>query len=89
MLVLGEDREAVQTVCELAAAIPGARGIYASRFRLAGQVEALTATLIASNRRDKAHAGLTITDLPPTDLPSTDLPRTDLPRPDLTRTDPA
>ena len=64
VLVLGEDREAVQTVCDLATAIPGARGIYAGRLRLAGQVEALTANLIAINRRYKAHAGLQITDLP-------------------------
>ena len=36
VLVLGEDREAVDQVCELAAAIPGARGLYAGRLRLAG-----------------------------------------------------
>ena len=64
VLVLGEDRDAVATVCELATAIPGARGIYAGRLRLAGQVEALTANLIAINRRYKAHAGLHVTDLP-------------------------
>jgi NADPH-dependent F420 reductase len=64
VLVLGEDRGAVQTVCELATAIPGARGVYAGRLRLAGQVEAMTANLIAINRRYKAHAGLRVTDLP-------------------------
>ncbi|GAA1426205.1 NADPH-dependent F420 reductase [Microlunatus lacustris] len=64
VLVLGEDRDAVGTVCDLATAIPGARGIYAGRLRLAGQVEALTANLIAINRRYKAHAGLQVTDLP-------------------------
>ncbi|SDR72864.1 reduced coenzyme F420:NADP oxidoreductase [Friedmanniella luteola] len=64
VLVLGEDRDAVATVCELATAIPGARGIYAGRLRLAGQVEAFTANLIAINRRYKAHAGLQVTDLP-------------------------
>lgn len=82
VLVLGEQRGAVQTVCDLAAAIPGARGIYAGRLRLAGQVEALTANLIAINRRYQAHAGLTITDLPPTNPPNTDLPNTDLPNTD-------
>jgi len=61
VLVLGEDREAVAIVCELAAAIPGARGIYAGRLRNAGQVEAFTANLIAINRRYKTHAGLAIT----------------------------
>jgi NADPH-dependent F420 reductase len=64
VLVLGEDRDAVQVVCELAEAIPGARGIYAGRLRNAGQIEGLTANLIAINRRYKAHAGLQITDLP-------------------------
>jgi 8-hydroxy-5-deazaflavin:NADPH oxidoreductase len=61
VLVLGEDREAVAMVCELAAVIPGARGIYAGRLRNAGQVEAFTANLIAINRRYKTHAGLAIT----------------------------
>jgi 8-hydroxy-5-deazaflavin:NADPH oxidoreductase len=61
VLVLGEDREAVGVVCELASAIPGVRGIYAGRLRNAGQVEALAANLIAINRRYRTHAGLTIT----------------------------
>jgi 8-hydroxy-5-deazaflavin:NADPH oxidoreductase len=61
VLVLGEDRQAVAVVCELAAAIPGARGIYAGRLRNTGQVEALAANLIAINRRYKAHAGIAIT----------------------------
>ena len=64
VLVLGEDREAVRQVCELATAIPGARGLYAGRLRNAGQVEALTANLIAVNRRYKAHSSIKITDLP-------------------------
>ena len=64
VLVLGEDRDAVEQVCALATAIPGARGIYAGRLRNAGQVEAFTANLIAINRRYKAHAGITVTDLP-------------------------
>ena len=64
VLVLGEDRDAVQQVCELATAIPGARGIYAGRLRNAGQVEAFTANLIAINRRYKAHSSITVTDLP-------------------------
>jgi 8-hydroxy-5-deazaflavin:NADPH oxidoreductase len=61
VLVLGEDRDSVGVVCELASAIPGARGIYAGRLRNAGQVEALAANLIAINRRYKTHAGITIT----------------------------
>jgi NADPH-dependent F420 reductase len=61
VLVLGEDRDAVAVVCDLASAIPGVRGIYAGRLRNAGQVEALAANLIAINRRYKTHAGVTIT----------------------------
>jgi len=61
VLVLGDDREAVATVCDLATAIAGARGIYAGRLRNVGQVEALAANLIAINRRYKAHAGIAIT----------------------------
>ena len=64
VLVLGEDREAVAVVCELAAAIPGARGIYAGRLRNAGQVEALTANLIAINRRYKTQAGIAVSGVP-------------------------
>lgn len=65
VLVLGEDRAAVGTVIELAAAaLPGSRGVYAGRLRNAHQVEALTANLIAINRRYRTHAGLRITELP-------------------------
>lgn len=63
VLVLGEDRDAVGVVCALAQAIPGARGIYAGRLRLAAQVEGMTANLIAINRRYQAHAGLSVTGL--------------------------
>ncbi len=64
VLVLGEDRDAVAVVCDLASAIPGARGIYAGRLRNAGQVEALAANLIAIHRRYKTHAGIAITGVP-------------------------
>jgi NADPH-dependent F420 reductase len=63
VLVLGEDRAATDLVRSLAALIPGMRGIYAGRLRNAGQVEALTANLIAINRRYKAHAGIRVTDV--------------------------
>jgi len=64
VLVLGEDRAATDQVRALAETIPGVRGIYGGRLRNAGQVEALTANLIAINRRYKTHAGIRITDLP-------------------------
>jgi NADPH-dependent F420 reductase len=63
VLVLGDDRDATDLVRALADAIPGMRGIYGGRLRNAGQVEALTANLIAINRRYKAHAGIRVTDV--------------------------
>ncbi|MGH3620266.1 MAG: NADPH-dependent F420 reductase [Sciscionella sp.] len=65
VLVLGDDREATDVVRALADLVPGMRGIFAGRLRNAGQVEALTANLIAMNRRYKAHAGIRITDVDP------------------------
>ncbi|MGY0236530.1 NADPH-dependent F420 reductase [Longispora urticae] len=63
VLVLGDDREAAAVVQALAARIPGMRGIWAGRLRNAHQVEALTANLIAINKRYKAHAGVRVTDV--------------------------
>jgi len=63
VLVLGDDRDAVAIVAALAQRIPGMRGVHGGRLRNAGQVEALTANLIAINRRYKAHAGVRITDI--------------------------
>ncbi|WP_144120481.1 NADPH-dependent F420 reductase [Catellatospora sichuanensis] len=63
ILVLGDDRDAVAVVQALAGRIPGMRGIHAGRLRNAGQVEALTANLIAMNKRYKAHSGIRITDV--------------------------
>ncbi len=63
VLVLGEDREATDTVQALAELVPGARGVYGGRLRNARQVEALTANIISINRRYKAHAGVRITDV--------------------------
>ena len=63
VLVLGDDREATDLVRALADAVPGMRGVFGGRLRNAGQVEALTANLIAINRRYKAHAGLRVTDI--------------------------
>ncbi|HKS51924.1 MAG TPA: NADPH-dependent F420 reductase [Pseudonocardiaceae bacterium] len=64
VLVLGDDRAAVDQVRALADAIPGVRGVYGGRLRNASQVEALTANLIAVNRRYRTHAGIRVTGLP-------------------------
>lgn len=63
VLVLGDDRDAVDAVIGLAAVLPGVRGIFGGRLRNAHQVEALTANLIAVNKRYKVHAGVRITDV--------------------------
>ncbi|HEX5594792.1 MAG TPA: NADPH-dependent F420 reductase [Micromonosporaceae bacterium] len=63
VLICTEDRELVEIVSALVAKIPGMRGIYAGRLRNAHQVEALTANLIAINKRYKAHSGIRVTDL--------------------------
>jgi hypothetical protein len=63
VLVLGDDREAAAVVQSLALRIAGMRGVWAGRLRNAGQVEALTANLIAINKRYKVHAGVRVTDL--------------------------
>lgn len=65
VMVLGDDRQATDTVQALAGLIPGMRGVYAGRLRNAHQVEALTANLISVNRRYRAHASVAVTDLSP------------------------
>ncbi len=61
VLVLGDDRAATDVVRDLAGLLPGVRGVYGGRLRNAGQVEALTANLIAINRRYKATSSIRIT----------------------------
>ncbi|GAA1746217.1 NADPH-dependent F420 reductase [Aeromicrobium alkaliterrae] len=61
VLVVGEDRDDTNLVQALADVIPGVRGLFGGRLANAGQVEKLTANLIAVNRRYKTHAGIRIT----------------------------
>ena len=61
VLVLGDDRPATDVVRALADLLPGVRGVFGGRLRNAGQVEAITANLIAINRRYKARSGIRIT----------------------------
>ncbi len=60
VLVLGDDRAATDVVRDLAGLMPGVRGVYGGRLRNCGQVEALTANLIAINRRYKATSSIRI-----------------------------
>lgn len=64
VLVVGDDREAVDQVISLANSVAGLRGVFAGRLRNAGQVEALTANLIAINRRYRVQSGIRVTGLP-------------------------
>jgi 8-hydroxy-5-deazaflavin:NADPH oxidoreductase len=60
VMVVGDDDIAVQQVIDLADSIDGLRGVHAGRLRNARQVEALTANLIAINRRYRVHSGVRI-----------------------------
>lgn len=64
VLVVGDDRDAVAQVIALVDSISGLRGVYAGRLRNAGQVEALTANLIAINRRYRVQSGVRVSGLP-------------------------
>jgi 8-hydroxy-5-deazaflavin:NADPH oxidoreductase len=63
VMVLGDDRRSVALTIALAGRIEGVRGVYAGRLRNARQVEALTANLIAVNRRYRCRSGLRVTGL--------------------------
>ncbi len=64
VLVVGDDREAVGLVIALINSVAGLRGVFAGRLRNAGQVEALTANLIAINRRYRVQSGIQVAGLP-------------------------
>ena len=66
--VVPAERDAIARVIDLVGALPGSRGLYGGRLRLARTVESLTANLIAVNRRYKTHAGISISGLP--DVPA-------------------
>ena len=61
VLVVGEDREAIRRVIRVVDSVAGLRGVYAGRLRNAGQVEALTANLLAMNRRYRTQVGIRMT----------------------------
>lgn len=63
VLVVGDDRAATDLVQALASSIEGCRGLYAGSLRNAAGLEALTANLLALNRRYRSHAGVRITDV--------------------------
>ena len=60
VLVVGDVREATDTVQALAGRLPGMRGIYAGRLRDARQIEALRINLESIDHRYQGHAGVRI-----------------------------
>ena len=64
VIVCSDAPEATQLVCELAAKVPGLRGIDGGKLENARIVEQLTALLVGLNIRHKGHGGIRITGLP-------------------------
>lgn len=65
VIVCSDDPQATQTVCELAAKIPGLRALDGGKLENARIVEQITALLIGLNIRHKGHGGIRVTGLPP------------------------
>ena len=64
VIVCSDDQVATQTVCELAAKIPGVRALDGGKLENARIVEQITALLIGLNIRHKGHGSIRITGLP-------------------------
>jgi NADPH-dependent F420 reductase len=64
VIVCSDDQSATQTVCELAAKIPGVRALDGGKLENARIVEQITALLVGMNIRHKGHGGIRITGLP-------------------------
>jgi 8-hydroxy-5-deazaflavin:NADPH oxidoreductase len=60
VMVVGDVREATDTVQALAGRLPGMRGIYAGQLRNARQIEALRVNLESVDRRYQGHAGVRV-----------------------------
>ncbi|MEO6712036.1 MAG: NADPH-dependent F420 reductase [Mycobacteriales bacterium] len=61
VLVCGDDRQANEVVCRLAAEIRGMRGIEVGPLALSGVLESLTLVLIGINKRYKTRSGVRVT----------------------------
>ena len=61
--VVGDDRDAVDLVLDLARTIPGLHAFAGGRLRNAGPLEGLTAAVISANRRHRIHAGIRVVEL--------------------------
>jgi hypothetical protein len=65
VIVCSDDADASQLTRELAAKIPGIRALDGGKLENARIVEQITALLVGLNIRNKGHAGIRITGLPP------------------------
>ncbi len=65
VIVCSDDSDAAQLTRELAVKIPGVRALDGGKLENARIVEQITALLIGLNIRNKGHAGMRITGLPP------------------------
>jgi 8-hydroxy-5-deazaflavin:NADPH oxidoreductase len=65
VIVCGDDPDAVKAARQLAARIPGIRGLDGGRLANACVLEHITCLLIHFSVRNKAHCGIRITGLPP------------------------
>lgn len=65
VIVCSDDPDAAQLTRELAAKIPGVRALDGGKLENARIVEQITALLVGLNIRNKGHAGIRITGLPP------------------------
>jgi 8-hydroxy-5-deazaflavin:NADPH oxidoreductase len=65
VVVCSDDQEAAKKIRSLARKIPGVRALDGGKLENARIVEQITALLIGFNIRQKGHAGLRITGLPP------------------------
>ena len=66
VLICGDSPEAKREAAALIERIDGLRCVDCGRLEMARITESLTALLISVNARYKAHAGITLTDLPAT-----------------------
>ena len=64
VIVCSDDPAATQTVCELAAKIPGVRSLDGGKLENARIVEQITALLVGLNIRHKGHGGIRVTGMP-------------------------
>ena len=64
VMVCADDEDAADRVAALAASVTGRTGVCVGALRLARHLEPLTAVLISTNRRYRAHSGIAMAAVP-------------------------